>query len=565
MLKRPIDRPLIALFIAIAIILALLGASAFRRYLVNDDYQILYTAWMKSVGLRPGQDFFMPSYHLLTEPLVFLYRLCGESFLPLYVGRFAVIAVLATSAYFLFSVTREVCGSFAAVLAPPLALTTAAVIHRGLDLRPDAITTCLWLAVFSALLQPLRTCRRSFWVGILLGLSFVNRFKAAVILPIVLAVVLFDTVKERTSLRRLSFLCVFMAAGAILVLTLYLLYLSQTDEVFTYLATLRDLATSAGELRASSGPKQTLARAFAVDRAFWILASVGTAIRVTLGPSRSARQNVLAAALVLLAVGSVVLNPAYYDYNLVTLTFLLAPFAAMAPGFLLQQAAVRNATRRVARVAAAVLPFAPILFHYNLLAYAARTDTMKHQRALDRFLRQYTTPDTRIFALEGIGLFRRSIYHWRMPEVLRGRYQRGAWRFENELRQSPAHILVLNYRLPHWLIETDRQFLREHYVPLTRYLYVLGYRSQGPGTASFSLLASGSYEIIAPQAGCRIDGDLVSDRQVLVLREGVHRLESPDGPCGLRLYFPPEALATLQNPAGRPYLYPPTLMRVAAP
>jgi glycosyltransferase involved in cell wall biosynthesis len=117
--------------------------SAGHRYLVNDDYQLLYTAWMKSCGNVPGRDFFVASYHLLTEPLVLAFRWLPHDFSPVFAGRAIVLLVLIGTGITLHALSARLFDAASARLAPLFALGTLTLLDRGIDLRPDVITALL--------------------------------------------------------------------------------------------------------------------------------------------------------------------------------------------------------------------------------------------------------------------------------------------------------------------------------------------------------------------------------------------------------------------------------------
>ena len=68
--------------------------AAFNRYLVNDDYSLLYTGFLESIGKVPGRDYVLYSDHALTFGL-----------------RFSVVSFRLSVRSFVRSVFRSVCWS----------------------------------------------------------------------------------------------------------------------------------------------------------------------------------------------------------------------------------------------------------------------------------------------------------------------------------------------------------------------------------------------------------------------------------------------------------------------
>jgi hypothetical protein len=64
-------------FIATVLLCAGYVASSYNRYLINDDYLTLYTAWLKSQGKVPGRDYFLGGYYLLPDLVAPLFRFGG--------------------------------------------------------------------------------------------------------------------------------------------------------------------------------------------------------------------------------------------------------------------------------------------------------------------------------------------------------------------------------------------------------------------------------------------------------------------------------------------------------
>jgi hypothetical protein len=238
---------------------------------------------------------------------------------------------------------------------------------------------------------------------------------------------------------------------------------------------------------------------------------------------------------------------------------LVAPFAAFSLAVLFERIQGRERHRGFVRVAGAIVAVAPALVHAPLTVALATKSTNSHQAALAEFIRRYTPKDAAVFALEGVGLYRRSTYHWSFPWILIGRYRNADWSFAEELAVSRPELIILSYRVPGWLNSTDQSFLATHYVLLAPLMLVPGYEVVS-GEASFELLVSGKYEIEkSGPAVCVLDGAMRERGWVGYLAAGQHTLAASGTPCVVRRYYPPAAHELVANPSWLPYYTPPEL------
>lgn len=558
---------------AVVLSLVVYGLSLFQRYLVNDDYQILHTAWLRASGQAPGRDFAIYSYHLIVDLLVPVFRWFPDSFVPLFVARAAMWMALCAIAWMLYRLAAIWFDPVTACITPVLALSAQAMIHRALDIRPDLLTTLLWLLILLILSSPfLVSPGRLVLLGATIAAVIINRFKAALIAPLVVLVLAEHVLLAVRQIGRgntavlMSGLRVagLLLAGFVAPCLAYISWLAAHGELHTFYVTNVALAGVVGGAHGAtkSEAARTLAVSLDQDAPFWLLAALGVVLRAANAKRFSGRLNVLAGGLALVLLGSVVLNPAYYPYNLVTLVPLLAPFAAYPIGLL----AAGNAGGTRGATAALLLIASPFVSGGStMLDYATRS-TNAHQRALEQFLLRYTPDTATVFALEGIGIYRPSLYHWRMPWVIRPAYVSGQIDFSREMAESPPVIVVTSYRLPGWLLPRDRDFVARHYVPLAPYLLTQGFaRTAGASAPSeFELLSPGRYELVAPSGvSCQVDARPVAPGATIDLTAGRHTLEGPpQATCTVRRYFSAEARAMVANPLHRPYLVPPNLASI---
>ena len=526
----------------------------FTRYLVNDDYQILYTAWLKSTNLVPGRDYAITSYHLLVDVLAPLFRLFPDSLVTLYLARIFNFVVLVSIAALLFDIARRLFGWYAGLTAPLLALGTGAMLHRGMDVRPDLLTTALWLFIIRGIMQPVRMSpARLGLLGLVAGLATVNRFKAGIVIPFLAVGILLRVAASSPHGRlRHAISSLAIAAGAAAgVLCLYALLIFQFDDVYTFVKTHLALARDISHSWRGDPRWRTLSSALALDPIFWLLSGSGLVLALLRSSPNRPWVRETSIGLVALSLVSILSNPAYYAYNLVTLIPLCAPLAA-APFGLGLEALARAGSSRCLAIATPILLSISVLQQPLILDHYLFTPTNRHQKALVEFIRKSTRADAAVFAFEGVGLFRPSTRHWRISEIILNRYYRGEFTVRDELCVVKPELIVASYRVPAWLTAEDKRYLEERFVPLSFGLLVPGHIGEG----EFELMVDGQYEAIAWQSQCRFDGEETRHGEVLNLTAGIHRIEGEN--CAVRRYYPASALVDL-NPKRLPYLVPPEL------
>lgn len=534
-----------------------------RRALVNDDYQLLYTAWLRSEGKVPGRDFFMTSYHLLVDVLALPMRVLPHGFGALYAGRALLLLVLVGIGWLLQRLTARLFGRTAGLVAPVLALASASMLPRALDLRPDALSTLIWLWILDIVARRRLLDERTLAaVGALVGLAFVNRFKAVIIAPLPVALLCVDLAAEHRygpTLRRIARPLAISAGAALLIVGAYFAALALSGQLGNYFEVNFALARELGDMAAPWERADTLAGSWQRDRAFWIAVGAGAALAIARARDRPTRENSVIAALAALALLSVLSNPAYYCYNLLTLVPLAAPFAALPLGLVIDRVASRFGA--VAAVAVGVAAIgAPLALQRRELSKLASSNTLRGQLALERFLLEHTAADAPVFAMEGIGLFRPSVYHWRLPAVLLARYRTGEFRYEAELDAAHPELVIASYRVPGWLLPGDRAYLEKHYVALAPFVFVPGFVAREAGDLPFEVGRTGHFEVVVPaDCRCSIDGDPVQPGQHVELAAGAHRMRTSVPGCSIRRAYPEAARASIDNPRRVPYLLAPSL------
>lgn len=561
MIDDPVNARLPKL-VGIALIIALVGAyvaSSFRRYFVNDDYQLLYTAWQRSRGLVPGRDFYVTSFSPLFDLFIPGFRAFPTSLTTAYAGRIGIIACLAFCAFLVSRLARTAFGEWAGILAPVFFIASAPVIYRGTDLRPDVISTALFLLAFVILTRERLGWQQYFWVGVVVGLALVNRFKSVIVIPPVGALVIWRSYDERRAIQWSCLLrpTALVIGGALIPAALCVAYLVSNGTLASFAQANFRLVGETGEMRAlNAGLKSGMIVQWIANDPLLMLA-LGCALRLAWHERSSVQQwGPTVFALTFTGLVSVVANPAYYAYNLVTLTALIAPIAAWAPARLIEHVARRGSRRATLGIATACLVALP-LQHAHAISRVAIEDSASAQRRLLTFLVGYTPATAHVFAMEGVGLFRPSSYHWRLPGVLRERYEHGEWSYRDEWATTPPEVIVLSYRVLAWLTEADRNWIAQRYTPITDRLLVPGHRSRGNGAESFTVMTSGQFRVVS-DGPCLIDGRSVSADTILEMAAGPHSMEA-NGTCDLQRPYPPSALTLIRDRGGFEYLYTPEL------
>ncbi len=544
-------------------LLVLYGVSSFLRYIGNDDYETLYLAWLKAIGRLPGVEL-QTAYYLQPNLLVPVMHWFPGTLVPLYVGRLATVCVLALVCLMGARLAATTMRGSTATLAPIITLLSGGILYRGLDLRPDPLSALLWMTTLVVVLgSPYPAPRRTYVkVGVLVGLCLVNREKATMVAGVAFPLLFvlewrFGTLAEAR--RRFSDGCLWALAGAASAFAAYVALLAFTDDLPTYLQTTRAQYAnlpSYGSIRGQT--VRTLRAAVAEDPGFWLLAAVGLVVRSVRVSRHTFVENAGAGAILGLAMLSVAVNPAYEVYNLTMLQPLLAVFCA----YPLALAVDRIQARPWLQAAVWTTVVLVMLLARKRPLAEALADTMSHQRSLHQFLMQHLGPHESVLAWEGVGLYRPSVAHWRLPFVTAWRHYMFTREFSyaTEAAKARPSLVVTGYRT-RWLNQGDREYLRRRYVTVRPFVAVAGWWSEaGTGTEVGDLLVGGAYAVRVPRGGwCSVDGERWQAGEVRHLAAGNHQVEHWNGQCVLFRHYSEEALGLLDNPSGRPYLVPPLL------
>ena len=554
-----IPKSVVVIFLAIAIVYI---AVCIHAPLINDDYMALYSAWLLSQSHTEGVDYHVDSYTLLFDAMAPIYLLVGETLQVITLYRLVFLAILALAFYQVYRLCCTVASKQAALISVFLLATASAMYIRGLDLRPDLIILVLWLQCVLVLYVNNRPEKQSMLiVGVLIGVAMLFKFKAMLI-GIVPAIYLLLALYKKQSLISVLFNGILILVGIGAVHGLFALFLG-LDKFQLYIDTTVSLMQySVGSHEGAAAlKKKVLTRYITTDFVFWGFVAAGVITALVRIRRCTLEQVVCVASVLLLAILSVVTNPHYHTYNLITLYPLLSILMAFSATELMT---LWGNTRRLLQVSIATVFIIPVI---DLVAYPLQASN-QHQHALHQFIQQHTQPDHAVFAFEGIGLFRPSTFHWRTSAIMLDNYRNGTYNVWQEINAVAPVLIINNYRVPGWLIEQASAQLQRHYISLSPKLSTLGFYSddmtnpqnQGQRPTTKRIIKEGNYHVFNRLGvRCLLNQTPVNHNQILHLQPGEYTLTSDTGSCSIRWHFSQQALQQLSsiNPIGRSYLLRP--------
>lgn len=525
---------------SVVLVLALIGvqlASLPLRYLVNDDYQMLYTAWLRAHGALPVRDFGIQSFHLLPELIAPIFRIAGDTDVAVLAARVAMVGVLAAAAFSAWRLASRLTTTTIAAFAPVALLSCATTWTRGVDIRPDLIVSTLLLSAFVLVVDSRAAHRRVAVAVVLAVVAIALRIKGAVAAPGLLVLWGIECRRAGLSLRAVVLHGVVAAlagagtagvvVGFVVAADLWPAFV-EGQRILLALSTAGD---NHGGLRGTN-----LALLWRVDGWFVVLAAIGALRGIV---DRHWRPVVTTTTLtaVLLVAG----NAAFYSYNLPSVCLWLTPAVVAGVATVVDVVARRVAPRTVALIVA-VAPVAPVLAHVDVALDLVTRATNERQRALAQLLT--TTPATTVvFALEGLGLFRPSLPDWRLSAISVPLYRRGDIPLGAELRRIRPEIVVETYRTMQWLAPDDRAFIDDITLDTGVGVRVLGVRGDAAAPRVLEVPRPAPYSVFG---SCLVDGASVHDTTVS-LAPGPHRV---DGACVVAFALSPAALEVFATSRG---------------
>lgn len=525
---------------------------AFNAILINDDYMAVYTSWLLSIGRVPEIDFNIDSYTLLFEWMQLPFLFFFNKFEIVYFFRTVFIAITGLVSWQVYNLLRLFFSKRVSLVTILLWLSTSAMVVRGLDIRPDLVILSLWLQILIVLyLRTYSHTRKMFYVGVLLCLAMLFKFKAIVICT----VIGFYMIVHLISMRSISSLVrgIFSGLLGVVVCISLFVFTTGTHSLELFYQTTRDLMLYSAQ--SSSGNSllkyKVLSRYLVQDFIYWGLAFIGGALGVLQWKKFNSNQKQCALALVFLAILSVIANPHYHAYNLIT----LYPLVALLVGFAVKYSTEIPNFWTKSRIYLCILFIAMMAFRSIRYATEFNND---HQVALHNFIDKQVSKDQAVFAFEGIGLFRPSTFNWRTSGIKVDRYHSGEYNVWSQILYVKPVLVIESYRIPDWLIEKDRHLLKQNYVTIAPSVLALGWETESK--VDRAILRSGWYTVSSDGVNsCSIDGVATADEAKIWLNQGRHVLESSHSVCTLRWYFSPEDIDMLKasNLTSKPYLYVP--------
>lgn len=530
----------------------------FHRYLVNDDYQILYTSWLFSIGAQPGIDFYLTSFHFITIPLAFLLRFFHEGLFFVIIIRFFFLGVICASIYYVYQISRHLFNRSSATAASLFVLSSSAFINRGLDIRPDMITALTWLMILHAYINKKK--KDKWIIGLLCGFALVNRFKAGLILPLVFMFELryfpIDKCLQEKKTYIMQTIKTLLQIGfytAIPVL-FYLSYIYYSNQWGAFVESHMDIQNYVTHFSSSSSQIRSITFVQFVKEDWLFL----TFFFISIFYWRTLSKDLFFLLMLLtLAIGSVFLNTAYYPYNLVVLVVLIAPFAGAGISqvleFLKRPLGDKN-SKVLFMVACLLIP----LMKSTSFIKTGTHNTIKHQIQLQNFIDSCLPKEASVFAFEGIGLFRKSTFHWRSSSFMLPTYRAKGMKLEEELKHDFPSIIIANYRIPAWLNLQESKFISDNYLPLCPFILIPGKKISAGIHRSVLFLESGNYRIIKGKNTGKV---IIDDREYF--QNETIQIKHPititvsSGTCYIIKNYSEQCLNLLENPYKLPYLFSP--------
>ncbi|MEZ9950954.1 hypothetical protein AB4395_00575 [Vibrio splendidus] len=525
---------------------------ALNSVLINDDYMALYTMWLLHDGKEAYVDFNVDSYTLLFDMLAPMYGLIGERIEIVYAYRSIFIVLLCVVATQLYLLVRLFFTNRIAVITLLLVFTTTAMLMRGLDLRPDLLILVLWLQVIVILyISQFKAPLKMLLVGFLFACALLFKFKALLIGVVIGIYALHGFRKPNFSKKITIDLLAFLLGSSLCMFTFYFLVGNATFSLF--LDTTKNLLfySVSHSSESVSLRLRTIGLYFLQDVAFWVLVISGFFIAFNQRESLKYKQKSCLFSLFSLLSLSILANPHYHAYNLVTFYPLLAVFLAFSINWFASDRKLHRAVKiRLLTIIISIMIVKGGVVHYYR--------DNQHQLALNQFIQNNTQSQDAVFAYEGIGLFRPSTYHWRTSAINIRNYWEGRYNVWQEILSVKPLLIIESYRVPSWLLEADRRSIYEHYVEIAPYVLTLGFSNDF--SSDGSILRTGLYQMISSEGQtCFLNKKLYASGEKFLLQAGQYSLATNHGYCTVQWYYPKGTLEELKqsNSSGRPYLYSP--------
>jgi len=534
----------------------------FLRYLGVDDYLALYTAWMKSEGMRPGVDFNVDSYSILIDFLVPVVYFFPENFHFIYIERGILLLLLLIVSYQGGLLAKKIFNRDVSILTFIFIFTSIPFVNRGLDIRPDIINTFGWLSLFILFFNEDSFLKKNRLIlgSLILVIIFCNKFKAAIIIAPLLVMFIYrflDSTKNDQKQYYLSFFII--VSSACFFYSIYIIFIYYTDNLDFYLKTNFSLFFNIvqSNIDVEHGRISTMLSWLLFNPTIFIPVIWGIWSTFNNRKKLSTNQQLITANIVFCGLLSIVLNPSYYVYNLLTLAPLWMMFAAKQYLEWINSEKLKD-IKFFRYSAASIIFLLPFINSAPFIINKLISNSIHHQKALHEFIQSEVAEADAVFAFEGIGIFRPSTYHWRTSEFMLGKYYQGQYSIKNEMEQINPVLVIYNYRNPGWLTSEDQKFIKDNYFPVAHNVLAAGIQAQAGVVVKQKLVASGAYRLhLDDGAVCELNGQVIGVDFNERLEKNEFELKAKYGSCTLIYSFDSEAVEMLRksNPKRIPYLF----------
>ncbi|MBJ6759986.1 hypothetical protein JGU66_04370 [Myxococcaceae bacterium JPH2] len=445
-----------------------------------DEFQYAHSAWLMAHGQVPYRDFFEVHLPLVYQLLAPLFWVWGDAPSTMLVLRAAMLVPLAGAALAVWGINRRE-GSVAALLAPVLLLSLPSYVRFATEVRPDALSTALFLGALAALSSRTLGKGACFSSGALLVAAAWASQKVLFHGGLVGLVSWGDAAWRRgRPPARLGSPRAFLA-GAGSVLALVAVYLTLTA---SWGATWRwCFAWAAEHQRHYPGFswRDFFVPAVREQPVFFILAALGFArvvwTLVREGPARWSHPDAVLVLAVPATFGAYALQRAPFPYSLLPFLGVLAPLAARGAMLALMWPRTLGP-----RIEAAVGLGALLALQATGLEHLLDGGDNARQREVLARIGTLTNPEDVVYDNAGGAVSRpHAHFYFYTDAYLRGSIAEQLAREVPEALVSRGCVLRVDDLRTPGLPPTLRAFLDAHYQPLDGDLYLWGQRYDASG------------------------------------------------------------------------------------
>ncbi len=517
--------------------------------IVDNDFMAIYLTWLVEIGSRSGIHFTFDSYSLMFELISPLITQIGGELNVVYIFRLInalMLIVISLQLYLLMTVYVE---KYVALCSIAILLLTTVMYTRGIDIRPDIFVLLIWLQIILMMCkeESLANCDRMFIVGFLYGMGFLFKAKALIITVPMLILFYGGCIHSGMNLSVAIRALLSLLLGCFVALAIFFLKanINGMDEIYSAGFTLISHSFNNDD---EAGLKSVvLFNAIKADFGYWLFFIFGCYLVVRNYARYHTRQLLLFMAVVSLIILSVVINPHYYAYNLVSLYALMLLISAVYIKIPLDKSFFSSRKVRIIS-GLAITSYLMIKSFVGLVEVSKYT--IDHQLSLNQFIEENLHGYRNVYTNGEISRITGPNVHW---VAYRDGYKtNNIWR---DIKSRKPILIIIDYKFMHELKGEDRVNLFEHYTYLTPQILTPGFGTESE--VKGKLLLSGRYRLTnSENEVCKLNGTLYSPNSVIRLKRGVHLLQSFGGKCTLKYYFNEKSVNELirSNPNMLPYL-----------